>query len=68
MGTVTKAEVVMRLRHGIRKMAMPKMKAMVEMEIDSIERMTQNEFEDYIYKQTGKSISADRLNVQHTSR
>lgn len=64
MATISKEKMVMQLRHGARKIIMPKMKAMVEMEIDSIERMTQKEFEAYVEKKTGQTITPSDDYVQ----
>lgn len=64
MATISKEKMVMQLRHGARKIIMPKMKAMVEMEIDSIEHMTQKEFEAYVEKKTGQTITPSDDYVQ----
>lgn len=53
---VNKAQLVARLRHGMLKMSMPKLKMIIEMEIESIERMTDEEFQAYARKK------ADSLN------
>ncbi|EBY9763960.1 hypothetical protein D5W64_12675 [Salmonella enterica subsp. enterica serovar Saintpaul] len=47
---VNKAQLVARLRHGMLKMSMPKLKMIIEMEIESIERMSEEEFQTYARK------------------
>lgn len=51
---VTKDQIVARLRHGMLKMSMPKMKMIIEMEIEMIERMTDAEFLAYAEKKAGQ--------------
>lgn len=47
---VNKDQLVARLRHGMLKMSMPKLKMIIEMEIESIERMSEEEFQAYARK------------------
>ncbi|QGH72014.1 hypothetical protein N1M2_151 [Klebsiella phage N1M2] len=51
---LTKTLFIMQLRHGMRKMVLPKMKEMIELEINKIEKMSEEEFDQYVLKTAGK--------------
>lgn len=51
---ITKDRIVARLRHGMLKMTMPKVKMIIEMEIEMIERMSDAEFLEYAQKKAGQ--------------
>lgn len=51
---ISKERIIARLRHGLLKMSMPRLKLIIEMEIEMIERMTDAEFLAYVEKKTNQ--------------
>lgn len=51
---LSKALFIMQLKAGMRKMVLPKMKELIELEINRIERMSEKEFDEYVLTKTGK--------------
>ncbi|UQT02762.1 hypothetical protein YUBABA_00720 [Serratia phage vB_SmaM-Yubaba] len=63
---VSKALYIMQLKAGMRKMVLPKMKTLIELEINKLERMSEKEFDEYVLKTTGKQneITPDKTKVR----